>query len=293
MRHLYCHPEARNLPGRDFGCAFTDRVSELSLRTARPIAWHTHDETEIVCCIKGALTYEFDKRLSVTLMSGCFLVIPRGLRHRLADGVDGPCRRISFFLRDCPVGSCETSVFTTAEYREVLSLLLKKRLRAQTFSLAAAKNLTNIADLVVSKQLTLLDKVKIRTFLASAIIEFATRRPSEISKPQLRLIEEAVKWIETHYAEKITLGQLTTFMGYGKTRFIALFKQRTGLPPLEWLKRLRIEKACELLKDSERTVAEIAHLVGFSDPAFFARTFRKHVGISPTELRQKRVPPSL
>lgn len=285
MTRRYCHPEAHNLSGKAFGCALTNRISELSLHNARPIPWHTHDETEVVCCIKGALTYEFDRRLSVTIPSGCFLVIPRGLCHRLANGIDGPCRRLSIYLNHRPLEANGISAFSAAEYRELLALLLKKRLRAQNFTSDTAANLDRIANSVVRENLSLLDKAKMRMFIAYALMDFATGKTSAPAKPQVRLVGEAVRWMESHYAEKITLAQLTTFMGYGKTRFIELFKQHTGLPPLEWLTRLRVEKACQLLKADNRTIADVARHVGFDDPVFFARTFRKHIGIPPSRFK--------
>jgi len=78
-------------------------------------------------------------------------------------------------------------------------------------------------------------------------------------------------------------------MGYGASRLCQLFKARTGLAPLEWLIRYRIEQAGKLLKDSGFPVAEIARRVGFDDPSFFARVFRKRTGLSPSSYRRKHV----
>ena len=286
MKRKYAHPESHNLSGKAFGLPPIDRLSELSLQSARAIEWHSHDETEIICCLKGSLRYEFRKRLDATLASGCFLVIPSGHTHRLADGIDGPCRRISFFLQDRPTALGPTTPFTRAEYRDMISDILKKRFRPRSYPPSLRQYLTRIANLVQTGTLTPKERVELRTASAAAIFSFSTAKPSDVPKPQVRLIGESVKWLHAHFQEKVSLAQMSAFMGYSQSRFCELFKDHTGLPPMEWLIRYRIEKACELLKTGSDAVSDIARKVGFDDPLFFSRVFRKRTGASPKDYRE-------
>jgi len=284
MKSNYCHLEARNVSGRDFGFEQVDRVSELTLLSARPIEWHAHKESEIICCLKGALTYEFENRLDVTLTSGCFLVIPRGLRHRLSGGIDGPCRRISLFLNSPQRRLSRKSPFSHSEYRDVLADILRCRLVAKAFSETIRQQLVKIADLT-AVQLTPRERLEIKVFTAAVLLSFASAKTAKKANAQVRLIDEALHWMEARYHEKVTLDQLVAYMGYGKSRFCALFKERTGLPPLEWLIRYRIEKASEFLRQEQSSITEIAHRVGFDNPSFFTRIFRRRTGFSPNEFR--------
>lgn len=286
MKNKYCHPEAHNLSGRRFGLTIIDRLSELSLHKARPIEWHAHEETEIICCIKGNLKYEFRHRVDVTLSAGCFLVIPKNLTHRLADGIDGPCRRISFFLVNRPKKTGKTMPFTPKEYRDILSDILKKRFRPRAFAPTLHQDLIRVANLVQRGDLTSRDCVDLRTTVASALISLSTTKTSTSAKPSVRLINEAVRWLHEHYHEKVSLDQVATFMGYSPSHFSSLFKERTGLPPMEWLIRLRMEKACEFLKSGSCTISAVARNVGFDDPLFFSRIFRKRIGIPPKKYRK-------
>ena len=290
MGKRYCHPEAHNLSGRSFGLAIVDRLSELSLRKARPIEWHSHEETEIICCIKGSLKYEFRNRLGATLTTGCFLVIPGNLAHRLADGIDGPCRRISFFLPNKPTGKSRTSPFTQGEYRDILSDVLKKRFRPRAFAPSLQRDLTRIANLVQRGDLSARECVDLRITTAAALVSLAATKTCEHARPNVRLIGEAVQWLHEHFHEKISLDQMAAFMGYSPSRFCILFKEHTGLPPVEWLIRYRIERACALLKAEKDAISTIARKVGFDDPLFFSRIFRKRIGLSPTEYQIKSLP---
>lgn len=282
----YTHPEAHNLPGNAFGLPFVHRLSELSLSKARAIQWHSHNETEVICCIRGALEYEFHKRPNVTLTAGCFLAIPPKMAHRLTGGIDGPCRRVSFFLHGPTKKALGLQVFTHAEYRDILAKILKKRLRARPFPISTKNLLVHIADLSTHSFLTPREKIELRIFAANALVAFSSAKPTKFSPPQTRLIDDGLKWLECHCAETITLGQLAMYMGYSPSRLYELFKTRTGLPPMEWLIRYRISKACKLLKSGNLTIIAVAHNVGFTDPSFFSRVFRRRIGKTPTQYRK-------
>ena len=64
------------------------------------------------------------------------------------------------------------------------------------------------------------------------------------------------------------------------------FKEETGLNLFEYINRIRIERACRLLKQTRKTVLEIAYQVGYNNISFFNRYFRKTLGMSPGEYRK-------
>lgn len=287
MKQKSRYSEPQQLGGKSIGLSWLDRLSELSLQNARPIDWHAHAELEIVCCIKGRLRYEFRNRPNATLTADCFLVIPGGFDHRLADGVDSPGRRISFFVRtNCPPGS-RRMPFSPTEYRDLLSDILKKRCRPNAFPPSFRPIMTRIADLVHTNTPTPSDLIELRTLTAAALVAFAQSRVTKSPKSPARLIDESIRWLRAHWQEKVSLEQMATFMGYSQTRFCELFKAYTGLPPMEWLIRYRMENACAILKSEDCTISAAARRVGFPDPLFFSRIFRKRIGVTPREYQRK------
>lgn len=70
------------------------------------------------------------------------------------------------------------------------------------------------------------------------------------------------------------------------SHFIALFKKRTGLPPLVFRQNIRMEKAKNLLFTTELPIKEIANMTGYSDPLYFNRIFRQKNGVPPGEFRK-------
>ena len=59
-----------------------------------------------------------------------------------------------------------------------------------------------------------------------------------------------------------------------------------GVPPVQYLQRIRFEHACHLLRQTDLTVAAIAPAVGYADPAFFAHTFKRLIGLPPGQYRR-------
>ena len=70
--------------------------------------------------------------------------------------------------------------------------------------------------------------------------------------------------------------------------FNRLFKRATGLPPSQYHIRLRLDTARRLLRETDRSVIEVANEVGYSNPSHFAQLFRKDPGLSPSDYRRER-----
>lgn len=100
------------------------------------------------------------------------------------------------------------------------------------------------------------------------------------------LVEKAIGIMETNYPDPISIGGLAKSVGLARSYFTTLFTEQTGLPPYQYLTRLRIRKACSLLtEDPDCPVAQIAELVGM-DPRNFSRFFKREMGLSPLNYRK-------
>lgn len=103
------------------------------------------------------------------------------------------------------------------------------------------------------------------------------------------LVEKAIGLMETNYPDPLNVGYLARQVGLARAYFSTLFKEQTGLAPYQYLTALRIRKSCCLLVDEpDRSVAEIAELVGL-DPRNFARFFKKEMSQTPLEYRHKNM----
>lgn len=106
--------------------------------------------------------------------------------------------------------------------------------------------------------------------------------------PRTRADERMVRaraYIETHFAEPICLDDLAARYGMGAQRFSYCFARAHRVRPMNLLISLRLEQAMRLLQTDMR-VKDVAHAVGYDDPLYFSRLFRRHYGCSPSEVRR-------
>jgi len=104
---------------------------------------------------------------------------------------------------------------------------------------------------------------------------------------RLSRIGAAIGFLEHHLDEAVTLEELTGLTGLSASTLNRAFRRAVGLPPLAYHLRLRIRRAGDLLRTTDLSVTEIAGQTGFDDANYFARQFRKAMGLSPSGYRKR------
>lgn len=105
---------------------------------------------------------------------------------------------------------------------------------------------------------------------------------AESTKP----IRQAQQYIEEHYGEKIVLENLAEVVGLNPVYFSVLFKKETGINFSAYLVNVRMDKAKEMIRSTNETIAAIADRVGYKDSRYFSQTFTKTVGVKPALYRK-------
>ncbi|HXH62454.1 MAG TPA: AraC family transcriptional regulator [Fimbriimonadaceae bacterium] len=102
------------------------------------------------------------------------------------------------------------------------------------------------------------------------------------------LIDEALKYVGKHFRDDIDDAKMAKMLRLSTSHFRHLFREATCQPFHRYLVALRLEKARELILQSEMPVSEVAQTVGFVSPAHFSRAFTKRFGVAPSALRGPR-----
>jgi AraC family transcriptional regulator len=99
-------------------------------------------------------------------------------------------------------------------------------------------------------------------------------------------------YMAEHLTEDLDVSRIAEHLGISASRLHALFRQKTGITPNDYLQRLRIDLACKELATSDAHITTIGLRLGFSSSQYFATCFRKYTGMTPGAFRRKGVAPS-
>ncbi|MEP0804619.1 MAG: substrate-binding domain-containing protein [Chloroflexota bacterium] len=119
-----------------------------------------------------------------------------------------------------------------------------------------------------------------------AHISAALERKRRLSVDAQRLVRQAMLYIHKHYSEPITRADIARHINIAEDYLTFCFRQELGTTPIKYLQRYRVHQAKALLKNTSRSVSEIALDVGFSDSGYFTRVFHRETGMSPENFRR-------
>lgn len=106
----------------------------------------------------------------------------------------------------------------------------------------------------------------------------------------LHKVHDIEEFLLNHFDDPtLSVSSLAKRAGWSTKHFIASFKQVTGQTPLAYLQRVRINHALDLLSQDDLSIHDVARMVGYRDPAYFSRVFRKSVGVPPSQCSAQRV----
>lgn len=102
---------------------------------------------------------------------------------------------------------------------------------------------------------------------------------------KLKMLESVFQFINKNYSKKIVLSELSQILFMSPNYFCTFFKDSTGFTPVEYINKIRVLRAIELLKSSDASIYEISLECGFTNLANFNKTFKKFVSKTPHEIR--------
>jgi len=104
-----------------------------------------------------------------------------------------------------------------------------------------------------------------------------------LAPPQVRRV---LDYIDAHLTDELGLVELAAIAGLSPHHFVEAFKISIGKPPHRFVTEKRVQRALELLRVDDRSIAEIAHVVGFSSQSHLTMNFRRVTGLTPGRFRR-------
>jgi AraC-like DNA-binding protein len=139
--------------------------------------------------------------------------------------------------------------------------------------------ITRVNNLIVSRK-------KLREQFSREII----LQPAAITitSADEKFLQKAMQIVEEHMADAtFSVESFSYEMGISRMQLLRKLKALTNHSPADFIRVMRLKRACELFTNKAGTIAEIAYQVGFNDPSYFAKSFYKQYGVTPSEFYAK------
>ncbi|MBF9018926.1 MULTISPECIES: helix-turn-helix domain-containing protein [unclassified Oceanispirochaeta] len=271
-------------------------IKELGInssRTARNLPWHKNKGFELTYAYSGEFIWEIRNETEIQwlrLCGGDLGLTPPEVTHRGYDSLIGP-GELLYIVFDLESDGAETCTGMTSEELTEFNRLWKKidkgtvsidsRTRSYCVDLAVLLKDSGRSKTILFIQHEM--RLLILQILIGSLSCFMNPQKQDESSP----IKRACLFMEEHINKNLKIDQIADSSGLGKTRFYELFLKEKGLPPGDYFNQLRCQRACALLRETEKSITEIAFDCSYSSSQYFSSCIRKYTGCSPTEYREK------
>lgn len=239
---------------------------------------HSYDFCEILYVAGGAGEAILEGK-KFRLAPGDLVVVNPGTLHEERSDAKAPLRLIFLAIRDfavpgLPAGCLSQEkyrVLSCGEYRYKMDIYLRELLQE------------------TSSQIEFYQEIS--QGLVSALLVLVMRLIRINPEDEAALSQECQKikeYLDQNFTSPITLDSLSETVYISKHYLSHLFKEQTGVSPIKYLTSKRMEKACELLSETELPVSEVSKAVGYENPLYFSQVFKRIYGISPVKYRMGR-----
>ncbi|MBR6665584.1 MAG: helix-turn-helix domain-containing protein [Lachnospiraceae bacterium] len=254
--------------------------------------YHSHDYLEMAFVMSGSGKYHIDDVI-YDVKEGDFLIFNPGVKHQalMDEASDVPTTEFFVGCTDFQLKGFEKNVMPLEDGGHILHTTgdLRQKLFKICSSMDAEKELGGYARYFVMKAyLMQLLVYIIRSQRPKPVMVSGGYSFDPVNKKYV--VEQIVNYFEEHYSEKISLDSIAENM-YLSTFYISkIFKSETGDAPIRHLINIRLEKAKEIIEQIPGlSIKEVAAKVGYEDVYHFSKQFKKHYGVSPSQVKVAKV----
>lgn len=133
---------------------------------------------------------------------------------------------------------------------------------------------------------------KVRDALSRLVFLLQSNLPSDKQMPSAKTlrdgqrIKEMLTFIHEHFGEELNTTMIAASASVSESECLRCFRNTIGTTPIQYLRKYRIQRACQLLQTTTSLIADVAHTCGFQDLSYFTKTFREIKGCTPGEYRK-------
>ncbi|WP_455797643.1 AraC family transcriptional regulator [Clostridium butyricum] len=258
----------------------------------KSVPWHWHDELEAVIVSEGtALIAAGTKKYTVKQGEGIF--INAGILHAAWSMNCSVCHLHSITFHPRLIGGSIDSIFWHNYVQPLLTNPIVKHIHLDS-SEAWHKKATHAIESAWNSCANepFGYEFQVRSSLSELILHLSayhpviSRQPSEKVLRNSNRLKLMLQFIQDHYPDQINVSMIADTAMISESECLRCFRNIIGIPPIQYLKQFRIQKAVEFLTSTNETIAKIGAQCGFQDTSYFVKTFREQKKCTPSEYRK-------
>ncbi|OMG00888.1 AraC family transcriptional regulator [Paenibacillus sp. FSL R7-0337] len=251
-------------------------------------AYHWHPDLEFIVVLDGTMDFYVNGQ-TVHLDKGNGIFVNSKRLHYGFSAAKSDCTFLVIVIHPALLG--ENTLAGKAYLEEKLGsgtgdfLLLSSQTSWQHEILLA---LTELYDEMHSHEGNLLRLLSQAVSICAGIADHIQQAPGNPNNEQIWItIRKMTGYIHQHYESKLTIDEIAAAGSVCRSRCCELFKKHVGWSPNNYLTRYRLQKSCEMLKETTMPVGEIAMACGFQTASYFSHVFGKQLGQIPQDFRKQ------
>jgi AraC-like DNA-binding protein len=260
---------------------------------SRSVELHKHNYYELFFVEKGSCTHVFNEK-EILLIPGDTFLVPAHKAHSFTIHKTASFFNVQFYPEKIDNLEIDILEFDKVLFQDETKELYTANINKQGIIHFDPNELIfalSILDTMLDEQNrrdSYFRTIKKRYFeiiliILKRVVDRQFKNYSLYPKRNQSVILEIQDFIEKNITEEIDFASIAKEKGYTPNHFRKIFKDFTGLSPVEYINRLRIVKACEYLQNSDLNIGEIAGCVGIYDSNYFTRLFKQFMGYTPKQ----------
>lgn len=247
---------------------------------------HWHDDIEFILILHGQMSYNINDKI-ITLRQGDGVFVNTKQLHCGFSKNKSECEFICVLIH--PIILCISHAFEkdfiipVLQNRDIPYIKLTADIPWQNEIINSITNIYNAKNTASAPIEVSSLFLKIWSLIFNNTKSTAVQ---QIQNVDLTVLKNMIGFIQKFYKEKITLDDIAKSGAVGKSKCCKLFEKHIGTTPNAYLIQYRLYQSIWYLKNTDMTITQIAHTVGFSGSSYFAETFKKRYNITPSEYKK-------
>lgn len=259
--------------------------SQINKDNLPSTCYHCHDFVELSIVTSGEVNYNIEGT-NYTLKKDDVMIFNPGVYHQTLVDEDTVSNEIHIGIGNLNIDSLSTNYIRALDGAPILTIKkYKKQFIKCCNEISSEQHLRQLGHSFILKSLVMKLLVILYREMDESSLPSTSQTNNLINNDNKATVQCLIDYMSHYYMNDLSLNYLSKIMYISPGYMSEIFKEETGYSPIQYLIKIRLHKAKELLSTSSAPIKEISSSIGYENAYYFSTLFKKHYGDSPSIYR--------